>query len=66
MIKKQLELFKINQESEGKRQSQINIAEGIKQEVVLKSEAAMTDQINRAKGEAEGAPCCIDDGLEGL
>jgi regulator of protease activity HflC (stomatin/prohibitin superfamily) len=30
-------------ESEGKRQSQINIAEGIKQEVVLKSEAAMTD-----------------------
>ncbi len=39
--------------SEGKRQSQINIAEGIKQEVVLKSEAAMTDQINRAKGEAE-------------
>jgi len=40
-------------QSEGKRQSQINIAEGIKQEVVLKSEAAMTDQINRAKGEAE-------------
>ena len=40
-------------DSEGKRQSQINIAEGIKHEVVLKSEAAMTDQINRAKGEAE-------------
>ena len=40
-------------DSEGKRQSQINIAEGIKQEVALKSEAAMTDQINRAKGEAE-------------
>ena len=40
-------------DSEGKRQSQINIAEGAKQEVVLKSEAAMTDQINRAKGEAE-------------
>ncbi|MEO2043089.1 MAG: stomatin-like protein [Nitrospinaceae bacterium] len=39
--------------SEGKRQSQINIAEGIKQEVVLKSEASMTDQINRAKGEAD-------------
>jgi len=39
--------------SEGQRQSQINIAEGYKQEVVLKSEAAMTDQINRAKGEAE-------------
>jgi regulator of protease activity HflC (stomatin/prohibitin superfamily) len=40
-------------ESEGKRQSQINVAEGKKQEVVLESEAAMTDQINRAKGEAE-------------
>ncbi len=39
-------------DSEGKRQSQINIAEGGKQEVVLKSEAAMTDQINRANGEA--------------
>jgi regulator of protease activity HflC (stomatin/prohibitin superfamily) len=40
-------------ESEGKRQSQINLAEGQKQQVVLSSEAAMTDQINRAKGEAE-------------
>jgi regulator of protease activity HflC (stomatin/prohibitin superfamily) len=40
-------------ESEGKRQSHINVAEGKKQEVVLESEAAMTDQINRAKGEAE-------------
>ncbi|PCJ29598.1 MAG: paraslipin [Rickettsiales bacterium] len=40
-------------ESEGKRESQINIAEADKREVVLKSEAALTDQINRAKGEAE-------------
>lgn len=40
-------------ESEGKRQSQINVAEGKKQEVVLSSEAALTDQVNRAKGEAE-------------
>lgn len=40
-------------ESEGQRQSQINIAEGKKQEVVLQSEAALTDQVNRAKGEAE-------------
>ncbi|MDX1975045.1 MAG: stomatin-like protein [Rickettsiales bacterium] len=40
-------------ESEGKRQSQINVAEGRKQEVVLASEASMTDQVNRAKGEAE-------------
>lgn len=40
-------------ESEGKRQSQINVAEGKKQEVVLQSEGALTDQVNRAKGEAE-------------
>lgn len=40
-------------DSEGIRQSKINIAEGDKQQVVLESEAAMTDQINRAKGEAE-------------
>ncbi|MDC0864662.1 paraslipin [Rickettsiaceae bacterium] len=40
-------------ESEGKRQSRINIAEGEKAQVVLNSEASMTDQINRAKGEAE-------------
>jgi regulator of protease activity HflC (stomatin/prohibitin superfamily) len=40
-------------DSEGVRQSKINIAEGNKQEVVLQSEAAMTDQVNRARGEAE-------------
>ncbi|MFN7039491.1 MAG: SPFH domain-containing protein [Alphaproteobacteria bacterium] len=40
-------------ESEGKRQSQINLAEGYKQEIVLRSEAAYTDQINRARGQAE-------------
>lgn len=40
-------------ESEGKRQSQINIAEAHKQEIVLASEGSMTDQVNRAKGEAE-------------
>ena len=40
-------------ESEGKRTSQINIAEAEKQQTVLNSEAAMMDQINRAKGEAE-------------
>lgn len=40
-------------DSEGIRQSKINIAEGDKQEVVLESEAAMTDQVNRARGEAE-------------
>lgn len=39
-------------ESEGQRQSQINIAEAQKQEVVLNSEASKIDQINRAQGEA--------------
>lgn len=40
-------------ESEGKRQSQINLAEAGKAEIVLNSEAAKTDQVNRAVGEAE-------------
>lgn len=40
-------------DSEGQRQSKINVAEGHKQEIVLASEAALTDQVNRAKGEAE-------------
>jgi regulator of protease activity HflC (stomatin/prohibitin superfamily) len=40
-------------QSEGLRQSKINLAEGQKQEVVLNSEGALTDQVNRAKGEAE-------------
>lgn len=39
-------------QSEGLRQSKINMAEGHKQEVVLNSEAALTDQVNRSKGEA--------------
>lgn len=53
-------------ESEGKRQSQINIAEGMKQEVVLKSEAALTDQVNRAKGEAEAILAVATATAEGL
>jgi regulator of protease activity HflC (stomatin/prohibitin superfamily) len=40
-------------DSEGHRQSKINLAEGEKAQVVLNSEAAYTDQVNRAKGEAE-------------
>ena len=40
-------------QSEGLRQSKINMAEGQKQEIVLNSEASLTDQVNRAKGEAE-------------
>ncbi|CAL9085505.1 unnamed protein product [Musa textilis] len=40
-------------ESEGERQAKINIADGTKASVILASEAAMMDQVNRAKGEAE-------------
>ena len=34
----------------GERQSNINIADGKKSAVILESEAAMMDQVNRAKG----------------
>lgn len=40
-------------ESEGQRQSAINIAEGRKQSVILASEALRAEQINRANGESE-------------
>ena len=40
-------------ESEGQRQSAINIAEGRKQSVILASEALKAEQINSASGEAE-------------
>lgn len=40
-------------ESEGQRQSAINIAEGRKQSVILASEAVKMEQINEASGEAE-------------
>ncbi|KAI0408315.1 SPFH domain/Band 7 family protein [Xylaria palmicola] len=40
-------------ESEGQRQSAINIAEGKKQSVILASEALRAEKINRASGEAE-------------
>ena len=40
-------------ESEGQRQSAINIAEGRKQSVILASEALRSEQINMASGEAE-------------
>lgn len=40
-------------DSEGQRQSAINIAEGRKQSVILASEALRAEQINRATGEAE-------------
>lgn len=40
-------------DSEGQRQSAINIAEGKKQSVILASEALRAEQINRASGESE-------------
>ena len=40
-------------ESEGQRQSAINIAEGRKQSVILASEALKAEQVNLASGEAE-------------
>lgn len=40
-------------ESEGQRQSAINIAEGRKQSVILASEAMKAERINTASGEAE-------------
>lgn len=40
-------------ESEGQRQSAINVAEGKKQSVILASEALRTERINQAHGEAE-------------
>ena len=40
-------------DSEGQRQSAINIAEGRKQSVILASEALKSEQINTASGEAE-------------
>lgn len=40
-------------ESEGQRQAQINLAEGMRTTAVLESEAAQVARINRAQGEAE-------------
>ncbi|KAL7664546.1 Band 7 domain-containing protein [[Candida] zeylanoides] len=40
-------------ESEGTRQSRINIAEGEKQSVILQSEAQRQQQVNAAQGESE-------------
>lgn len=40
-------------ESEGQRQSEINIAEGHKQSTILQSEAIRSENINHASGEAE-------------
>jgi len=53
-------------ESEGQRQSQINIAEAQKQEVVLESEASKIDQINRAQGEAAAITAVAEATAQGI
>jgi regulator of protease activity HflC (stomatin/prohibitin superfamily) len=53
-------------ESEGKRQSQINVAEGKKQEIVLQSEAAQIEQVNRARGEAEAILAVAEANAKGI
>lgn len=53
-------------ESEGQRESAINIAEANKREVVLSSEAALTDQVNRAKGESEAILAVATATAEGI
>ncbi|MBF8263066.1 MAG: Stomatin 2 [Parachlamydiales bacterium] len=40
-------------ESEGQRQAQINLAEGMRTTAVLESEAAQVSRVNRAQGDAE-------------
>lgn len=53
-------------QSEGLRQSKINMAEGQKQEVVLNSEAALTDQVNRARGEADAIVAVAEATAKGI
>ena len=53
-------------ESEGTRQSRINIAEGEKQSVILASEANKQEKINMAKGEAESILLSAEATAEGL
>jgi regulator of protease activity HflC (stomatin/prohibitin superfamily) len=53
-------------QSEGHKQSQINLAEANKAEVVLESEGAKTDQINRAQGEAEAIRSVAEATADGI
>ncbi|MDG1436887.1 MAG: paraslipin [Rickettsiaceae bacterium] len=53
-------------QSEGERQSQINVAEGEKARTVLNSEASLTDQVNRAKGESEAIIAVADATAQGI
>ncbi|KAJ5630756.1 Stomatin-like protein 2 [Penicillium longicatenatum] len=53
-------------DSEGQRQSAINIAEGRKQSVILASEALRAEQINLAAGEAEAIQLKADATARGI
>lgn len=53
-------------DSEGQRQSAINIAEGRKQSVILASEAVRAEQMNRASGEAEAIRLRADATARGI
>ncbi|KAK9450530.1 uncharacterized protein V1518DRAFT_414093 [Limtongia smithiae] len=53
-------------ESEGQRQSAINIAEGQREAVILASEAEKMEAINRAAGEAQGILLRANATAEGL
>ncbi|KAK9463811.1 spfh domain band 7 family protein [Lipomyces oligophaga] len=53
-------------ESEGQRQSAINIAEGERQSVILASEAEKTETINKAAGEAQGILIKAEATAEGI
>lgn len=53
-------------DSEGTRQSEVNIADGKKQATVLASEATMAEKINLAKGEAEAIVAKATATAEGL
>ncbi|WEW61583.1 Synaptotagmin-like protein 2 [Emydomyces testavorans] len=53
-------------ESEGQRQSAINIAEGRKQSVILASEALKMEQINMAEGEARSIRLKADATARGI
>lgn len=53
-------------ESEGQKQSKINNAEAEKAEIVLSSEASYTDQVNRARGEAEAIELVANANAKGI
>jgi len=53
-------------QSEGEKQSAVNVAEGQKQKVVLESEAVRQKQINEATGQAEAIRAIASATADGL